>query len=192
MAFSSVPATVAAPPPPDLRSHTAPDGTVTLLFSDIEDSTGMTDRLGDLRAQEVLRIHNDIFRQRLESFEGHEVKSMGDGFMLAFSSARNAILCSIVVQRAFAAHNIQGEGDPIRVRMGLHTGEAIKEEQDYFGRNVILAARISAKAKGGEILVSSLVKELTDSAGDLNFDDGRDVELKGLAGLARIYPVLWE
>ena len=192
VAFSSVPATVAAPPPPDLRSHTAPDGTVTLLFSDIEDSTGMTDRLGDLRAQEVLRIHNDIFRQRLESFEGHEVKSMGDGFMLAFSSARNAILCSIVVQRAFAAHNIQGEGDPIRVRMGLHTGEAIKEEQDYFGRNVILAARISAKAKGGEILVSSLVKELTDSAGDLNFDDGRDVELKGLAGLARIYPVLWE
>ena len=192
VAFSSVPATVVAPPPPDLRSHTAPDGTVTLLFSDIEGSTAMTDRLGDLRAQEVLRVHNDIFRQRLESFDGHEVKSMGDGFMLAFSSARNALLCSIVVQRAFAAHNIQGTSEPIRVRMGLHTGEAIKEEQDYFGRNVILAARISAKGLGGEILVSSLVKELTESGGDIRFEGGRDVELKGLAGLTRIYPVLWE
>ena len=192
VAFSSVPATVVAPPPPDLRSHTAPDGTVTLLFSDIEGSTAMTDRLGDLRAQEVLHVHNDIFRQRLESFDGYEVKSMGDGFMLAFSSARNAILCSITVQRAFDAYNNQGASEPIRVRMGLHTGEAIKEEQDYFGRNVILAARISAKGGGGEILVSSLVKELTESAGDIRFDEGRDVELKGLAGLTRIYPVLWE
>ena len=191
VAFSSVPATVAAPPPPDLRSHTAPDGTVTLLFSDIEGSTAMFDRLGDLRAQEVLHIHNDIFRQRLESFDGHEVKSMGDGFMLAFSSARDGIQCSIAVQRAFAAHN-QGAGEPILVRMGLHTGEAIKENQDYFGRNVILAARISAKGKGGEILVSSLVKELTESAGDIPFDEGRDVELKGLAGVTRIYPVHWE
>ena len=67
VAFSSVPATVVAPPPPDLRSHTAPDGTVTLLFSDIEDSTAMTDRLGDLPAQEVLHVHNDIFRQRFAS-----------------------------------------------------------------------------------------------------------------------------
>ena len=118
VAFSSIPATVVAPPPPDLRSHTAPDGTVTLLFSDIQDSTAMTDRLGDLRAQEVLHVHNGIFRQHLESFDGHEVKSMGDGFMLAFSSARNAIMCSTMVQRAFAAHNSQGTGEPIRVRMG--------------------------------------------------------------------------
>jgi class 3 adenylate cyclase len=116
---------------------------------------------------------------------------MGDGFMLAFSSARDGIQCSIAVQRAFATHN-QAAGEPIRVRIGLHTGEAIKEDQDYFGRNVILAARISAKGKGGEILVSSLVKELTESAGDIPFDEGRDVELKGLAGLTRIYPVHWE
>ena len=112
--------------------------------------------------------------------------------MLAFPSARNGVLCSIPVQRAFAAHNNQGTSEPIMVRMGLHTGEAIKEEQDYFGRNVILAARISAKGRGGEILVSSLVKELTESAGDIRFDGGRDVELKGLADPARIYPVLWE
>ena len=117
---------------------------------------------------------------------------MGDGFMLAFASARNAIQCSIAVQRAFAAHNNQGTGEPIRVRMGLHTGEAIKEEQDFFGRNVILAARISAKGRGGEILVSSLVKELTESAGDIRFEGERDVELKGLGGFTRIYPVLWE
>jgi class 3 adenylate cyclase len=77
------------------------------------------------------------------------------------------------------------------VRIGLHTGEAMKEDQDYFGRNVILASRISSKAQGGEILVSSLVKELTQSSGDIRFGDGREVELKGLSGLTQIHLVEW-
>jgi len=77
------------------------------------------------------------------------------------------------------------------VRIGMHTGEAIKEADDFYGRNVILAARIAGEAQGGEILVSSLLKELTESAGDIAFGEGREVELKGLAGRHRVFQVAW-
>ena len=177
---------------PDLRSHTAPDGTVTILFSDIEGSTQMTERLGDQRMQQVLRGHNGIVRDQVAAYDGFEVKSLGDGFMLAFSSARRALQCAISIQQAFAAHNQEHPEEPVLVRIGLHTGELVQEMEDFFGKNVILASRIADQAKGGEILVSSLLKELTESGGDIQFGDQREVELKGLAGVSRVYPVAWE
>ena len=82
--------------------------------------------------------------------------------------------------------------EPIGLRIGLHTGEVIKEGEDFFGKNVILAARISAQAGEGEILASSLLKELTESSGDLIFAEARKMELKGLSGTYRAYPVVWE
>jgi class 3 adenylate cyclase/ketosteroid isomerase-like protein len=176
---------------PDLSPHAAPDGTVTILFSDIEGSAAMTERLGDLRWLELLRSHNTIVREQVAAHEGYEVKAEGDGFMLAFRSARRALQCSIDTQRSFARQN-EGAEEPIRVRIGLHTGEAIKEADDFYGKNVILAARIADKAKGGQILVSSLLKELTESAGDIAFGDGREVELKGLAGSHRLHEVVWQ
>ena len=162
------------------------------MFSDIEGSTAMTERLGDERAQELLRAHNTIFRQHVGAYDGFEVKSMGDGFMLAFSSSNSALSCAVDIQRSFTDYNGKYPSEPLRVRMGLHTGEAIKEGEDFFGRNVILAARISAKAQGGQILVSSLFKELTEHGADILFGDAQEVELKGLAGVARIYAVLWD
>jgi class 3 adenylate cyclase len=176
---------------PDLRPHAAPDGTVTILFSDIEGSTAMTERLGDQRWLELLRAHNAIVRQQVTAHEGFEVKSEGDGFMLAFQSARKALQCAAEIQRAFADRN-ESADEPIHVRIGLHTGEAIKEADDFYGKNVILAARIAGQAGGGEILVSSLLKELTESAGDIAFGEGREVELKGLAGQHRVFEVPWE
>jgi class 3 adenylate cyclase len=176
---------------PDLRQHAAPDGTVTILFSDIEGSTAITERLGDQRWLELLRGHNAIVREQLAAHEGFEVKSEGDGFMLAFGSARKALGCATEIQRAFAQRN-ESADEPIKVRIGLHTGEAIKEDEDFFGKNVILAARIAAQAQGGEILVSSLLKELTESGGDIEFGDGREVELKGLMGPHQVFEVGWE
>jgi class 3 adenylate cyclase len=178
--------TVAEERPP-LQHGTAPDGTTTVLFSDIEGFTAMNDRLGDHQAFEVLKTHNQIVRDEVNAFGGFEVKSQGDGFMVAFSSARQALLCAIAIQKALSARG----GEPVRVRMGLHTGEAIKDADDFFGRNVIFAARIADEAKGGEILVSSLVKELTESGGEFEFENGREVALKGLSGTGKVYSVEW-
>ncbi|HEY5625945.1 MAG TPA: protein kinase [Dehalococcoidia bacterium] len=175
---------------PDLRKHASPDGTVTLLFSDIEGSTAKTEELGDQRWMEVLREHNAIVREQLAAHGGFEVKSEGDGFMLAFQSARKALQCAVETQKAFAKR-AESSDVPINVRMGLHTGEVIKEGDDFFGKHVNFAARIAGQAAGGEILVSSLLKELTEAGGDIEFGDGREVELKGLTGPHQVYGVAW-
>ena len=170
----------------------APDGTTTILFSDIQGSSAMIEKLGDYRAQEILRAHNSIIRDQLSSYGGFEVKSMGDGFMVAFSSARLGLQCAISIQRAFSSYNDEHTDEPVRVRIGLHTGETVREADDFFGRNVILASRITKQAKGGQILVSSLLMELTQSAGDIRFGQGREVELMGLVGVNRVFEVRWQ
>ena len=177
---------------PDLAPMTSPEGTVTLLFSDIEGSTAANARLGDQRWMAILRAHNQIVRDEVARHGGFEVKSQGDGFMIAFSSARRGLACAVAIQRALQAHAADHPEEAVRVRMGLHTGEALKEADDFFGSHVALAARIAAAARGGEILVSSLLKELTESSGDLVFGPGRDVDLKGFSGSRRVYPLRWE
>ena len=140
-------------------------------------------------AQELFGGHNSIVRRRLNEFDGYEVKSMGDGFMLAFSSARMGIMCAVAIQRDLQLYNEEQEREAILVRMGLHTGEVIKEGEDYFGRNVILASRISAVAREDQVLVSALLKGLVDSLRDFEFGDPMRVDLKGLAGTTVVYPV---
>jgi class 3 adenylate cyclase len=177
---------------PDLTRHVAPNGTVTLMFSDMEGFTAMTERLGDLKAREVIRRHNGIVREQLAAHGGYEVELQGDGFLLAFASARSAILCAVAIQRAFAAYNREHAEEPIRVRIGLHTGETLKDADKFFGKAVILAARIAAQAKGGEILVSSLLRDLTASVGDLRFGAAREVDLKGISETQSLVRVDWE
>jgi class 3 adenylate cyclase len=174
---------------PDLRRHAAPDGTVTLMFSDMENFSGMTARLGDIAAQKIIGEHNRIVREQLAAHGGHEVYVQGDGFLLAFGSARRALHCAIAMHQTFAAYSEAHPEQPIRVRIGVHTGEAIPEPDGFFGKTVILASRIAAQAEAGELLVSALVKELTESAGDLHFGPGRDTTLKGLPGTYTLYPV---
>jgi class 3 adenylate cyclase len=177
---------------PDMRAHAAPDGTVSILFSDIEDSTLLTERLGDERWLELLREHNTIFREQINRHGGYEVKSQGDGFMLAFPDPCDALECAVDVQRAFAERDADDSLERLRVRMGLHTGEVIAEEGDFFGKNVVLAARIAAQAEGGEILVSDQMREAAGDRNGFEFDDGRELELKGLAGSHRVYRADWE
>ncbi len=176
---------------PDLRSHAAADGTLTLLFSDMADFTRMTERLGDLAAHRLVQEHNRVVRELCQAHGGREVELRGDGFLLAFPSARGAALCALALQRGFASHNERAPEEPIRVRIGLHTGELIRDADKFFGKTVIQAFRIADLAKGEEILTSSLTKDLLESAGDLRFDAGREVELKGLAGSHRVYALEW-
>src|SRR6266516_1044959 len=174
---------------PDLKSHAAPDGTVTIMFSDIEGSTVLTERLGDQRWMELLREHNAIIREQVKAHSGFEVKSEGDGFMVAFQSARKALACASAIQGALAARN-EGASEPVKVRMGLHAGEVIKEGEDFFGRNVIMAARVASQAHGGEILASSVLKALVEGS-DVSWGEQRTVELKGLSGKHEIWAVAW-
>jgi class 3 adenylate cyclase len=174
---------------PDLKPHAAPDGTVTIMFSDIEGSTEKTDRLGDKTWMEVLREHNTIVRDQIRAFGGYEVKSEGDGFMVAFQSAGTALRCAAAIQKALALRN-ESAAEQILVRIGLHAGEVIKEGEDFFGRNVIMAARVASQAHGGEILASSVLKALVEGS-DISWGEKRAVQLKGLPGDHEIWPEQW-
>jgi class 3 adenylate cyclase len=174
--------------PPEVM---APDGTVTIMFSDIEGSTELTVRLGDARWQELLRQHNALIRKQIRGHGGFEVKTMGDGFMVVFRSALRGLECAVAIQRAFSLTNPSRE-EPVRVRIGLHTGEALKEDGDFFGQNVILASRVAGQAAGDEILVSSLLKQLVEgSINTIVLREPRYVELKGFTVLQTVYPVDW-
>ena len=188
---SPIPATIPAPATRLPQSVRAPGGTVTILFSDIEGFSSMTERLGDRKAQEIVRVHNGIVRGNVGACGGFEVKAQGDGFMIAFDSASKALRCAQAIQHELAAYTKSHPDEPVRVRMGLHTGEAIKEEDDFLGRTVIVAARIADKASGAEILVSALLKELVTGTGEFRFGEPREVELKGLSGTHQVVPVNW-
>ena len=175
----------------DVRALASLDGTVTIMFSDIVESTALYEKLGDLRGSEFIRTHNEIFRREVAAHRGHEVQTFGDSFMIAFSSVRRAVLCAIALQRAFAAYCDSHPDLPMRVRIGLHVGEAVRESTDFFGRSVILASRISALAQGGQILVSSTLHDVAASAGDLRFEPVGERPLKGLAGTHRLYELMW-
>jgi len=173
-----------APPEPPAAS-----GVCTILFTDVEGSTALTERIGDAKAREALRRHERIVREALQAHSGAEVKAMGDGFMASFSSATRALECAIAMQRAFAQHN-ESADEPIRVRVGLNAGEPIAEEKDLFGTAVNLAARIAARAEGGEILASDVVRQLVAGKGFL-FSDRGDVVLRGFEDPVRLYEVRW-
>ena len=167
----------------------APDGTVTILFSDIESSAAANERLGDIRWLELLRDHHAIVREQVDAHGGYEVKTQGDGFMVAFGGAHRAIHCARAIQLAIDARLGHHRDGPLRVRIGLHTGDAITDEADFYGRNVVLAARITDHAAGGEIVASEVVKQLADSAGDVRFENERKLELNGLAGTHTVFSV---
>jgi class 3 adenylate cyclase len=175
----------------DFQGRTSPEGAVTMLFTDIEGSTEMVERLGDAAWVEVLRAHNSLVRAILARFDGIEVKAQGDGFMLAFQSSRMALGCAIEIQRALEADAVENPEHAPRVRVGLHSGSAIQEESDFFGLNVILAARIADRARGGEILVSQQLREYAHADREVEFLEGQELTLKGLAGRHMVYPVVW-
>jgi class 3 adenylate cyclase len=167
--------------------------TVTILFSDIESHTEQVAGMGDSAWFDLLEVHNRVFRDQLGKAGGREVKAQGDGFMLTFTSVRRALNFAIAVQRALAEHSAADPDRAIRVRMGLHTGEAIADGAgDLFGRHVIKAARVANMAAGGQILVSETVREIASGDHDLSFGDGAPVELKGLDGLHTVYDVFWD
>ena len=176
----------AAAPEQDAAVGTS-GGLRAILFTDIEGHTSMMQRLGDSAGRDVLRAHEQITRETLRTHGGAEVKAMGDGFMASFASVASAAECAVALQQAFAARNAP---EPIAVRIGLNAGEPIAEDDDLFGSSVILAARVAAQAKGGEILVSDTVRGLLSGKRFL-FSDRGETALRGFEDPVRLYELRW-
>lgn len=167
---------------PDL-AKIAVNGRVAILFSDIEGSTARNEELGDRAWVRLIEQHAALVQRLVRRHGGHVVKSQGDGFMIAFARPAEAMRCAVDLQEELR--------DPggIRVRIGIHVGTSVRRGDDLFGRNVALAARVAALAQGGEVLVSEAVREAVPAGAGIDYDEGRDVELKGLRGTHRLFSV---
>ena len=172
----------------DILNIASSDGTVTLFFSDIEDSTALNDKLGDAAWVRVLAGHESLVRGRVDQYRGQVVKTAGDGFMVAFRDAEAGCRAALDIQKDLRRNRDPRLWlSPLRVRIGIHTGTVVTRDGDYFGRNVAMAARVAACADGGEVLASTAVHEALDDDAAVVLVEDDEVELKGLSGTH----VLW-
>ena len=164
----------------------AAGGTVTLLFTDLVGSTDLIERLGDDAAERLSRRHFETLRSAVAEAGGREVKSLGDGLMVTFPSALAALSAATAMQQAEAA-----AAEPLGLRVGVHAGEPVVDDDDFFGQAVVVAKRLCDAADGGEIRVSGLVRDLIGTRGGLRFRDLGAQSLKGIADPVRAYSLLW-
>ena len=168
----------------------APDGTVTIFFSDIEDSTALNERLGDDEWVRLLDAHDRLVRDQVRRHRGHVVKSQGDGFMVVFRDPAEAVRAGVAIQQGIEeAASGRLRRTPIRVRIGVHTGTVVSKDGDYFGRNVAMAARVAGQAQGGEIVVSDDVRMALVAYDEFELEPFEAIELKGLAGVHELWAV---
>ena len=162
----------------------------TILFTDMEASTALTQSLGDEKAQEVRRAHNQIVRAALKEHGGSEIKHTGDGIMASFTTASSALDCAIVIQQGVAAHKQKHPDSPLGVYVGLNAGEPIAEDDDLFGTSVDLAARLVDHAQPGQIIASDVVRQLA-AGKDFLFSDLGETELRGFEDPVKLWEVRW-
>ncbi len=163
----------------EVRDVAGSKGVVTVMFTDIEGSTQLSEARGDRQWSKDIQAHFDAVAFQVESNNGRVVKTLGDGSMAVFSSASGA------VDTAIAIHTL---ANGLRVRIGIHSGEAVAVGDDYVGVAISKAARITSAAEGGQTLVSSATREIIDHLG-YEVGDPLTVELKGISGTQRLFPV---
>jgi len=172
----------AVPPPTGM----APDGSVAIMFTDLEASTALMETLGESRWLALLEWHDQELARQFAAYGGTVVKGGGDGFMVAFPASGSAAACAVAIQRAIRPG---WEGVQVAARIGIHSGNAKAEGGDFFGKTVVVAARMTGAARGGEILVSPEI--LKGLGGAFSLDDPRSLELKGLAGDYVVFSIQW-
>lgn len=181
------------PPKPPVPAAAAErtTGTVTLLFTDQVGSTETLQRLGDEEGERLRRAHFGLLREAAAMHGGEEVKNLGDGLMVAFLSAVDAIACAITIQQA--VHRARASGElAFAVRIGLNVGEPIRDEGDYFGTPVVIAKRLCDAGAPGQILASELVRALVGTRGGFAYRALGTVPLKGVADPVPACEVIWE
>jgi class 3 adenylate cyclase/tetratricopeptide (TPR) repeat protein len=169
-----------------------PEGPVTLMFTDVEGSTALRTTLGDVETDALFSECDDLIRKQIEENNGHDQKAaLGDGFLAVFVSTRRALACAIGIQRALDSFNLNRVGRPLRVRIGLNTGEVALQGGQLSGEAVHAAARVCAEASGGQILVSDVTRQLAGTITDVSFHDTGEHELKGFPEPWRLWEVVW-
>jgi class 3 adenylate cyclase len=165
-------------------------GIRTILFTDIVNSTTLTQSLGDEAAMAMLGVHDSIVRDGLSASGGREVKHTGDGIMASFVSVAGAVRCAIQIQRELDKHAQENPERRLTVRVGAAAGEPVEQQNDLFGSTVQLAARLCAHAQPEQILVSNAIAELCIGKG-LSFEDVGEVTLKGFNSPVRAHAAAW-
>lgn len=162
------------------------------MFTDLKDSTQLAVQLGDEKAMHLLRVHNALTREALRAHNGREVKTTGDGFLLSFVNAAEALNCAIAIQDSFAEYNVRHPGETLYVRIGVAAGEPIEEKGDLYGAAVNMASRICSHAKAGGVLIAQVVcDELEEGKSHWRIASGGKLTLKGFAQPVDVYEVSW-
>src|SRR5581483_6964693 len=164
---------------------------VTLLFTDLVASTELLARLGDDAAEGVRRAHCSLLRQAIAETGGAEVKSLGDGLMVVFGSAVEALRRAVGMQRRIDYHNATAAGPELAVRIGVQAGEPLRDGDDFHGEAVVTASRLCHEAEGAQILTSELVAALVGSRGGFRFRPAGRLRLKGLPEPVATVTVDW-
>jgi adenylate cyclase len=175
---------------PDLGRVSSPDGAITLMLSDIADASVTADHLGPEGWEQLLRDHHTLVEHVIAHHDGELVKFERDGFFASFNSAHAGLYAAVELQRTFAAPAGDNDHDGA-VRIGLHSGFVIASPDQPLGRNVVLASRIAAQATGGEILVSSTLKQYTEQDPSFRFEARGEYHFKGVLGEHALYAVRW-
>jgi class 3 adenylate cyclase len=164
---------------------------LTIAFVDLEGFTSFASRAGAGDVRELIRVFHRLVREQVQRHGGFEVKQLGDGFMLAFSSPARAVACCADIHRAMASLWGEAGKPPVRVYSGLNTGDAIREGGDFFGHTVNVASRIAGRASGGQVFLSEATRELAGEVAGVRFVDAGRRQLRGLRGRHRIYEAVW-
>jgi pilus assembly protein CpaF len=166
------------------------EGTVTIMFTDVEESTRLLSTRGFTASHEIMKAYETIIEDRVSQHAGRRIKGLGDGFMISFGSARHGVECALDIQKAIAEYSKLNPERKLRIRIGLNTGEVVEEGGDIFGAAVNVAARVAGKAKGGEILVSEIVRQLVGPIAEMKFDFRGRYKLKGFPDRWRLHQVV--
>lgn len=165
----------------------------SIMFTDLKGSTQIAVQLGDEKAMQLIRIHNAMTREALKVNNGREVKTTGDGFLLSFTSATNALECAVSIQKSFSEYNEMNPEEQLYVRIGVAAGEPIEEKGDLYGAAVNMASRICDQAKAGSVLAAQVVIDEVEETGEnIPFAHGGKVALKGFDQPVDVYEVLWD
>ncbi|HSP08159.1 MAG TPA: ATPase, T2SS/T4P/T4SS family [Candidatus Dormibacteraeota bacterium] len=165
------------------------EGTVTIMFTDVEESTRLLSTRGFTESHEIMKAYETVIDEKISEHAGRRIKGLGDGYMISFGSVRHGVECALDIQQAIEEYSKQNPERKLKIRIGLNTGEVVEEAGDIFGAAVNVAARVAGKARGGEVLVSEVVRQLVGPVAEMKFEYRGRYKLKGFPDRWRLHQV---